>query len=72
MSAHVHSCSRLLVRDLAFLKRVAEAEADTLVGGVMRAFSDEINPLCLELGMAAKLTGGILREQEEGMKLVYV
>ena len=66
MSAHAHSCSRLLVRELAFL---AEAEADTLVGGVMRAFSDEINLLCLELGVAAKLTGGILREHEVGVRM---
>ena len=82
MSAHAHSRTfasvraRLLVRKLAFLRRVAEAEADTLVGGVMRAFSDERNLLCLvreckdleeELGVETNLTIRILGEQEEGM-----
>ena len=61
--------ARLLVRKLA-LKRVAEVEADTLVGGVIRAFSDEMNLLRLvseckdldkELGMETNLTSRILR-----------
>ena len=39
--------ARLLVRKLSFLKRVADAQADTLVGGVVRAFSDGLDTLCL-------------------------
>ena len=35
--------ARLLLRKLFFLKRVTDAQADTLVGGVVRAFSDELN-----------------------------
>ena len=37
--------ARLLVRKLSFLKRVTQA--DTLVGGVVRAFSDGMETLCL-------------------------
>ena len=69
--------ARMLLRKLAFLKKVAEAEADTLVGGAMRAFLDERQSLCLvreckdleeELGVTTNLTGRLLTQNEGGIE----
>ena len=69
--------ARLLVRKLAFLKKVAEAEAGTLVGGAMRAFLDERQSLCLvreckdveeELGVTTNLTSRLLTQNEGGIE----
>ena len=71
------------MRKLAFLKKVAvtvavaEAEADMLVGGVMRAFLDERQSLCLvreckdleeELGVTTNLTGRLLTQNKGGIE----
>ena len=45
----------------AVFKKVAEARADTLVGGVLRAFSDGVHAFCL-----AKVCRDM--EEEIGMK----
>ena len=54
-------------KEAVFLKKIAEARADTLVGGVVRAFSDGVHAFCLarvcrdmeeEIGMTTlNLTG---------------
>ena len=70
--------ARLLLRKLFFLKRVTEAQADTLVGGVVRAFSGELNHLCLvkeckdleeKMGIESNLTDRILGELNDGVAI---
>ena len=61
--------ARLLVRKLSFLKKVVEAMADVLVGGVVRAFSNRLATLCLARecrDLEEEMAGRILGRWEDG------